>query len=380
MVVNRYPPHLGGVETHAEALAARVAAAGHEVEVITQDRGGGDGQPQQVAVRLAVRRFAAIGENTPYPQSPALWRFLRTKAHSFDLVHAHSYHATPALAAALSPCRALVFTAHYNGAGHSTVTHFAHFAYRPLGRLILRRARRVICVSRAEANLLSAAFPACRERIVVIPNGLDSVLPVAEPWPGQVPTVLYVGRLEPYKNVERILASVAHLDSAVQLVVIGEGRSRPALERMAQRQGMSGKVRLLGEVPRDILLRWMRTARTQISMSEHEAFGIAVGEALAMGTPVVASDIPAHREFLERATAGSLTLVPLTAPTEVLAGAIQTALKLGPQPAMSGPNWDEVAQRTLRVYEEAMAAPGSSAGLGDDSVRARPAHDGERGT
>ncbi len=352
MVTPRYAPHLGGVESHVSALAPRIAAAGHTVEVLTQEVGGPDGTPQVLGEGLTVRRFPALGWDTPYTQSPTLWRFLHSEMGTYDLVHAHSYHATPALAVALAGCRRMVFTPHYNGPGHSNSTHLAHLAYRPLGRLITRRARRIICVSRAEADLLVGHFPRARDRITVIPNGVDQEGLNAEAWPSQPPTVLCVGRLEPYKNVGLVIQAMRHLPGEIRLVVVGDGPLRHRLERLAQETGTSQRVTLLGSVPRGILVRWIRTATVQVSMSAHEAFGITVLEALAAGTPVVASDIPAHREFLSKAPAGSLTLVPENATPEVLATALRAAVARGPVGAMAGTNWDAVAELTMQVYFE----------------------------
>ena len=94
-----------------------------------------------------------------------------------------------------------------------------------------------------------------------------------------------------------------------------------------------------------------------VSMSEHEAFGLTVSEALAAGARAVVSDIPAHRELAERTPPGRVTLVPFEGGSERLAEALLRATEGDARPqSFDVPSWDDVARATLELYEEVVAS------------------------
>ena len=181
IVANAYHPDIGGVETHVKRLCAGLLAAGDEVEVITQHRS----RSEETVDGVLVRRFPLTVKAANYRLSMGLWRWLRRNADRYDVLHAHSYHALAALPAALTNRTPLVFTPHYHGTGHSRLRAALHPLYRPLGRRIVARAGRVICVTKAERELLVSHFPEARDRMVVVPNGTDPAPDlVAGPEPG----------------------------------------------------------------------------------------------------------------------------------------------------------------------------------------------------
>jgi glycosyltransferase involved in cell wall biosynthesis len=307
-----------------------------------------------------VRRFPVWVPGQTYTVAPGLWAYLARYHTRYDIVHAHGYHAVPALGAALAGCRPLVFTPHYHGTGHSHLRRWLHVPYRAPGAVLFMRSSRVICVSDAEAALVRRHFPHVAGRVIVIPNGVDvRALREAAPYPEERTVILSVGRLEAYKNVHLPIQALAHLDATFVLRVIGDGPARPALEDLAARVGLGKRVAFLGRVGDEVLRRWLRTARVYVSMSGHEAYGIALLEGLAAGAGVVAADIPAYREIAARAGPGAVALTPLEATPVALAQAIRgsAARVQDTMPAVGLPSWDAVAAQTMRVYR-AVACPG----------------------
>ena len=348
----RYTPFVGGVETHVSQIATRVAARGHRVEVLTQesDRRLPD---TETIDGVAVRRFAVPLPSQNFAFAPALWAYLRRHGAEYDLVHAHSYHTLPALGAAFSNARPLVFTPHYHGTGHSPLRRLLHGPYRHLGARIFARAGRVICVSEAEASLVRQHFPHAAGRVTVIPNGVEAEeLRAAEPFDDPRAIILSAGRLEEYKNVQLIVQALAHLEPAFALIITGDGPARPLLEETAARAGVNGRVHLLGRVDAGSLRRWFRTARVYVSMSRHEAFGITLLEGLAAGAGVVASDIPAYREVAASVAPGAVHLVALDASPQALAATIRAVAERtrGGVVSVDVPSWDDVTARTLALY------------------------------
>ncbi|MGA2924694.1 MAG: glycosyltransferase family 4 protein [Solirubrobacteraceae bacterium] len=353
IVCPRYEPDWGGIETHVSQLVRRLARE-TEIEVLTQtsDRSL---PPVERRGGAVIRRFTVLTPSANYAWAPSLWAYLARRRGSWDLVHAHAYHALPALGAALRRAAPLVFTPHYHGTGHTTLRRALHVAYLPAGRVLVERARAIICVSAAERRLLNHRFPGSASRAVVIPNGVVSgPLADAVPFASPGPVLLVSGRLEAYKHVAAAVDALRLLPAEVTLKITGDGPERPALEAKIRQRRLSDRATLLGRVSDAELRRWMRTARVLVTMSAHEAYGIVLLEALAAGASVVASDIPAHREIASRYGAGRIELVPLGAPDTVVAGAIARQLAK-PQARLATPRlptWDEAAQATLSLYRE----------------------------
>jgi glycosyltransferase involved in cell wall biosynthesis len=349
LVSAHYAPFAGGVESHVEEIAKRLADRGESVEVLTHQD---DPDLPDVEMRegVLVRRHRVPVPSRHFGVSPAVWAALVRHRSRYDVVHAHGYHSAAPLAATMAGASPLVFTPHYHGTGHSPLRKAIHIPYRAAGAAMAARSRRIICVSRAEADLFLTHFPSARARVTVIPNGVDlERITAAEPFPDAGPVVVTGGRLQSYKQIDRIVEAMALTPPGLRLVVTGDGPERGALEALADERGVREKVRFIGRVEPDTLYRWYAGADVFCSMSSNEAMPVTILELLAAGARVVASDIPAHRDIRER-TAGAITLVPLDAGPEVLARALGHALNESPAPAQRIPTWDEVTTQTLDVY------------------------------
>lgn len=358
LVTPGFPPGGGGVEEHVGQLAAGLAARDVRVRVQSARRGlrrreaatqGGIVITTHPAWRL---RIMSVSPRLAL----AAWR----AGHRADLLHVHSYHATTSLALFAQRPRAVVFTPHYHGGGHTRAASVLHLGYRHLGRLLFRRADLVICVSAAERDLVVADFPFVADRIRVIPNGVDvAAVRAAAPFPDQPPTVLSLGRIEGYKRVDRLLHAFAAVPAPAQLVICGDGSHRTDLIQLAARLGLADRVRFPGFVDTEVVRRWLRTADVLVSLSEREAFGMVPMEAAAAGAAVVLSDIPAHREIVEDHLGQRATLVPLGDPADAapVAAAIRVALAASTRVEVDVPTWDEITERTLAGYRAAHAHP-----------------------
>ncbi|MFC7275348.1 glycosyltransferase family 4 protein [Paractinoplanes rhizophilus] len=349
VVTSAYHPDVGGVETHCRRLCAALAAGGDEVEVLTQHGTAAE----EILDGVLVRRFPLTVAAPNYRFSRALWPWLRANAGRYDLLHAHSYHALAALPAALSNDTPLVFTPHYHGTGHSLLRAALHPIYRPVGRRIVARSDRLICVTRAERELLVRHFPEAAGRMVVIPNGTDPVR-VAEAAPADRTgrSILCIGRLERYKRVDRVIRAMVHLPADHRLDVVGSGPAREELEQVAGRLGLGRRVVFHGRLAGDAFAVRMTVAAAAVSASGHEAFGMAVADALTAGIPTVASFIPAHRELA--AMAGDGVPVWLVNPDDevALAGALRVAAstrRVG-HGSNALPTWSDVVLSTREVY------------------------------
>ncbi|WP_457550752.1 glycosyltransferase family 4 protein, partial [Archaeoglobus sp.] len=171
-VCPRFYPDIGGVETHVYEISKRLAKH-FEVEVLTTDPTGRYSKVEEIE-GFMVRRYKSIALSNSYYFSFDMYRFLKKHSSDYDIVHAHNYHAFPALFAALTKNKSrLVFTPHYHGRGHSFIRDLLHKPYKILGRRIFEKADAVICVSRFERNLILKNFNVDSSKLFVIPNGVN---------------------------------------------------------------------------------------------------------------------------------------------------------------------------------------------------------------
>jgi glycosyltransferase involved in cell wall biosynthesis len=350
MVSAHYAPFAGGVESHVEEIAKRLVGRGEAVEVLTHhdDPGLPDTDERD---GVLVRRHKVPVASQHFGMSPAIWATLRRQRHHYDVVHVHGYHSSVPLAAAMAGASPLVFTPHYHGTGHSPLRKALHVPYRAIGSGIVARSTRIICVSQAEADLFLSHFPTARDRITVIPNGADlDRIRAATPLPDVGPVVITGGRLQSYKQVDRIIEAIA-VARDLRLVITGDGPERPRLESLAEQEGVIDRVTFLGRVDQDALYRWYASAQVFCSMSSNEAMPVTILELLAAGARIVASDIPAHRDILLR-TRGAIILVPLNASPAVLAESLQLAYRTPVPPGQQIPTWDQVTTTTLDLYRD----------------------------
>ena len=216
-----FPPQLGGVEVVVGYLAEELCGHGHRVTVYAQRPRG---SPLPASHDYPVHRFADWSGSRQFPVAPGLVRALWRDRGMFDVIHAHSFHAAPAIMAATVPKVPLVFTPHFHGVGHTKAASALHIVYDPLATLLFRRADKVTCVSVAESELLLRHYPSVEPRLSIVPLGVDTqTLLAAEPFQTDRPIVLVAGRLEAYKRVDTAIRAFASMRKDAQLVVCGTG-------------------------------------------------------------------------------------------------------------------------------------------------------------
>jgi len=188
---------------------------------------------------------------------------------------------------------------------------------------------------------------------VVTPNGVDPAFTPEGPSPDGTPYALVVGTLQPRKNPDAAIEALALLDdSDLRLVFAGPDKGgRAHAERTAERAGLGARVEFKGHVPQEELAALYRGAACLVFPSRYEGFGLPALEAMASGTPVVATSAGA----LPEVTGGAAILVPERSPA-ALAGGIERALADRERLVAAGLaraaefTWADTARRTLEVY------------------------------
>jgi phosphatidylinositol alpha-mannosyltransferase len=289
----------------------------------------------------------------------------------FDVVHVHEPFQPllpfQFLRYADSP---LVATFHATRDGGSRIYAYSRFIIKPWWDRIDGR----IAVSRAALKLIGRYFA---DRYRIIPNGIDyphfaSEVPPLPKYMDHKRNILFVGRQEKRKGLPYLLEAYARLKRErpdIRLIVVGpDGGMRPACERYVRQQKLEDVV-FTGLVPYKELPRYYKTADIYCAPNTgHESFGIVLLEAMAAGTPIIASDIGGFADLLEVGVEGML--VP---PRD--AAALATAMDhllsdtvLREQMGRAGTiraepyGWDHVSARVLDYYQ---AVANGSAAAGD---------------
>jgi glycosyltransferase involved in cell wall biosynthesis len=209
----------------------------------------------------------------------------------------------------------------------------------------VRRAARVLTVSERTKRDLVDLYGVAAEKVVVTPNGVDPAF--APGGDGSGGYALLVGAIQERKNP--LAAAEAARQAGLPLLVAGPAKD-PVLAHELERRGAT----LRGYVAKEELAELYRDAACLLFPSRYEGFGLPVLEAMASGTPVVATDDPAVREVAGDAA----VLVAEERLAEGIAQALAERARLvsaGLERA-SRFSWAETAQRTLGVYQEVLEA------------------------
>jgi glycosyltransferase involved in cell wall biosynthesis len=299
-VCPRYHPYIGGIETHVKEISERLVERGFETEVLSCDPSGKLSR-NEIVNGIRVRRFRSWAPNEAYYFSEELRKYLMKNSESFDIVHAHSYHALPAFYAAQAKVRnKLVFTPHYHGKGHTFFRSLLHTPYKYLGKRIFEKAEKIVCVSYYEKSLIVKNFGVREEKVVVIPNGVNwTEFGNLEKRKKGHRAILFVGRLEEYKGVQYLIEVLPMLDCDIVLEIVGDGPYKESLVRLARKLKVENRVRFFKNLSRAELLQKYVDTDIFVMLSKHEAYGISVTEALCAGTPCIVAKASALTEWVD---------------------------------------------------------------------------------
>lgn len=384
----RYPPAPGGVERHVAEVSRRLVARGHRVTVYTtrlyQEFPWQPLPPSFVEPPgppgLTVHRLPAwsLPGELHYPFFRGLRAALARDRP--ELLHVHTYgtnHAAVARAYRRRTGVPYVLSAHYHPSwsmyGGWLRRQVRGFYDRRLAAPIVADAARLIVETREEERLIREnGYPL--PPVEVIPPGYTTPPPpAADPhaFARSVgldgPFVLFVGRLAPNKGLPALVEAFAALhrhDPTAGLVLVGpDGGQRAPVERRVRELGLEGHVRFTGFLEDGpTLTSGFREARLFALPSQYEAFGLVLLEALAQGTPVVASRVGGIPEVIEDRRAGWLI------PPEDASALAEAFLALwddeatrrtwgeyGRTEVVPRYDWDRVVDRLERLYREVLA-------------------------
>lgn len=239
---------------------------------------------------------------------------------------------------------------------------------RTVDARVVQRAERTMTVSEFARRQLIAELGAPPARVEVAYNGISATFrPDPTRWTANTEanrpkTILHVGSLIARKNLPLLLHAFQQVAQAVsncRLVLVGRGPEEAALREEVTRLGLDAQVEFAGFVTDAEKLVWYRRADLLVSASKMEGFGLAVGEAMACGLPVVVTNAGALPELVVDGESG------LVAPVDDPAALVATMVRVLANPALAASlgqagaqrieshfRWSMTAERTIDIYQQ----------------------------
>lgn len=333
MIIGTYLPSIGGTERQLSALAAELGSRRFRIAIVT-----GRHEPCWL---LQEEMSGSRVHRLPYPRIRFLGAlvlllrtgfFLLTEGRRFQVFHVHAINSWAVLATIIGKLLGKAVVLKAVGAweleeGILSPVRRRHLLYR-WQLAILKQADAWVAVSaRLRESMIAAGVPPCR--IVTIPNGVDSVhFAPREHHALRKPTgsqVIFVGRLVKEKGLPVLLHAWAkvrqHVPDAV-LHIVGGGPLGVELRALADRLGILGSVRFHGH--QQTVLPFLQSSQLFVLSSYIEGLSNTLLEAMAVGLPVVATQISGSEDVVRMGENG--LLVP-PGDAEALAEAIVTILR-----------------------------------------------------
>ncbi len=357
----------GGVTHHICHLAEHFTRMGHDIKVIA---------PASTAISNLADKFIPVGKPRPIPVSGSIaritispWLSSRIKAilnrEEFDIIHLHE-PLMPMLCTTVLRLSQTTNVATFHASGARSWYNYGS----PLAKLLLKKWFRKlngrIAVSDLAMNCVNKHFPADYH---IIPNGIDlkhfspDVLPFDEFCDGKL-NILFVGRLEKRKGLDYLLKSYQQVKQEVpnsRLIIVGPGtRLRRKYEKQVK-QGILEDVVFIGYAPYDDLPRYYKTADIFCAPATGwESFGIILLEAMAIGKPIIASNVEGYASLITHGVEGYL--VP-PKDEKGLARSLISLLRdeslrreMGAKGQLKAREytWEDIAQRLLDYYADVL--------------------------
>lgn len=365
-----FPPYLsGGGERRYYEICKRLAGRGHEVHVYTMRI---EGSPrEEVLDGIHIHRLGFTHPLRGRKYLPLATYFMDLipilVQEKFDIIDANAYvSAIGGYLPALIRGTPIVCTIHdvYGKSWGKYVGKGWGMLGRGIEKTMLQIPyNKVITVSQASKKLLIAEG-IDPDSIVVIPNGVDYKTFSSVKAKRDRNKILYVGRFVELKNLPDLLKAfviVSRSNPKATLEMVGDGPLREEIPKGAEYLGIQAKVTITGFLDeREDLAKKMAGAWVFVNPSLQEGFGIVLLEAMAAGTPVVAHDLAAYKDF---AKSGTNCLLSKQSP-QLLAKNILRLMSMktlreritseAKQTAQEF-SWDKLASKTEALYKEILS-------------------------
>jgi glycosyltransferase involved in cell wall biosynthesis len=236
-----------------------------------------------------------------------------------------------------------------------------HQVYKWVVKQAVKRAENILVPAQIIQQTIIKYYPQVKDKITVTPEGIDDaflkmsgkkVLPLSE----KNKNLLYVGSLYPHKNIKVVINALKKLSTYKLLIVGTRNVFQDQVRDYTRYHGLDSKVQFLGFVSDQDLVTLYQQSLALVQPSLSEGFGLTGVEAMAVGVPVIASDIPLFHEVYQE---GALYFDPHDSDDFIravhrLADSNRVKLIQKGRRIAQGYSWDKMVEQTIRVYSRAM--------------------------
>ncbi|MBI4328530.1 MAG: glycosyltransferase [Chloroflexi bacterium] len=375
----------GGMSVYVLSLGRELHAAGYCIDIFTREHPGWDEEGRTVEASEGVRVIhlpasPAEGEKEDiYPHLPEfaehLQRFAESNRLDYALVHSH-YWLSGLVGVALQEKWRVPHVASFHTLAEVKLRALVGAKEdprrSPSERAVMLAADRIVAFTSHERERMAQLYQVPPEKIAVVPAGvsLREFYPLDKGearWrlglPAEAQVLLFAGRVEPLKGVDLLLQAVALLEDRerVRVLIVGGDQRTGELARLAglaETLGLKEAVSFPGSVPHEEMVWYYNAADIVVVPSYYESFGLVAAEALACGTPVVASKVGGLPTVVRDGVAGYLVdqrcPEAFLEPLDLLLGneALRRSLGAAARASVERLDWSLVAERLLALYRE----------------------------
>jgi D-inositol-3-phosphate glycosyltransferase len=386
-------PETGGLNVYVREMTRELAERGHHVDIFTRRAGDVpeleppvvDGHPHARLIHIPAGPPAYV-EKSLLPLyvdefERGVVAFAEREGITYDVVHSH-YWLSGVIGARLKERWDIPHVTMFHTLGEvksrSRISEWEPDERIQAEEMIVQQADRIVAAGRDERELLMRLYGARSESISVVPCGVN--LDLFHPIPQDVARrelglhtddriLLFVGRVEPLKGIDILLGAATQLENEREcrvLVIGGDSSAQEGemahLRNLASRLGVADRVSFLGAVEHERLPYFYSAADVCVVPSFYESFGLVALEAMACGTPVVASRVGGLAGTVRDGETGYLIpwrcpepfaeRIELLLDNEELRSAFGTAAR----ESVERFRWANVAEAVLDIYRELIEA------------------------
>lgn len=326
---------------------------------------------EEICNGFKIIRISSSLDNTKYLYGLNLEVFRYLKDHfkelNPDIVHVHGYHhlmpiETIHTIKRIDPDVPIVFSPHLDVIRGRFAGKYLWNIYNMIARTVFNKSSSITSCSNFEsANIQKIGVD--KDKIVLIPHGVDIMDVKHETYSNNTIKLLYTGHMIPRKGVDHILRAMNCLvnekgEKNVVLTLVGEGPEKQKLIKMSKDLEISDHIIWKSFLSREELINEIRKSDIYMLLSRSEAYGIAVAEALALGTPCIVTDRTALKEFATERGCYTVSYPPV--PEEVA----NMVLKVHSEDRGVGPlsekirTWSQVSKDYEMLYENVLLNKG----------------------
>lgn len=315
-ILPRSIEEIGGIENCIKNISLKLSNQGHEIDILCTKW-----RIKKIKIRQYTKNIRIIQAKRKFFKnkfyySSQLIRYFKRNRLIYDQIHIQSIHALTSLCLLYAPKEKTTFTPHYHPSSGKG-TFFRKIMFKVYLFLFVKKminnSSAIITDTVNERDLIIRTFGVNKKYVIVIPLAVSNLIKKTKPFETKPKNILYVGRFEEQKGVIQVIDVFVKLLEEfvdIQLNLVGDGILLSKIKKIIKEKRIEDKVNIHRNIPSKHLYELYSRADLFLMLSKHEAFGIAIAEAIASGVPTIATATYGVVSYLENEKNGFLVNIP----------------------------------------------------------------------